>query len=271
MYILGRMKRSVVLEKEIGETPLAAIRRWKSVNPRYAGVPACYAGRLDPMATGKLLILLGEECKRQKDYIGLDKEYEVEVLLDAGSDTGDALGLIDYAGKETRIDPRILLEALRRERGSHTREYPSYSSKTVNGKPLFLHALEGTLSAIEIPTHEERIYSIREEGTRRISADELRARLDAFLDKVPTTDEPSKLLGADFRISSVRESWDEFFKKAGGCDFAVIRLRVACGAGTYMRTLANRVAEALGTNGLALSIRRTKIGRRLGPFWLNIR
>lgn len=46
------MKRFVVLEKPTGETPLMAIKRWKIANPEYSEVPASYAGRLDPMASG---------------------------------------------------------------------------------------------------------------------------------------------------------------------------------------------------------------------------
>lgn len=260
--------RRVVLKKKIGETPLAALAAWKKAHARYEGVPACYAGRLDPMASGKLLILLGEECKRQKAYIGLDKEYEIEVLLDAGSDTGDALGIVEYAGKETRADDSVLRDALRAEEGTHLRKYPSYSSKTVHGKALFLHALEGTLGGIDIPEHYERIYRIDTRGARRVTAAELKSRIEAFLAQVPKTNEPSKALGADFRIESVRNSWNECFEKAGARDFTIITLRIACGAGTYMRSLASRIGEALGTKGLALSISRTKIGRRFGPIWM---
>lgn len=262
------MKRYAVVEKPIGETPLQAIKAWKVDNPLYKDVPASYAGRLDPMASGKLIILLGEECKRQKAYTNLDKEYEIEILLDAGSDTGDALGIVEYASRKTRIEPHLLRTALALERGTHVREYPPYSSKTVGGKPLFLHALTGTLDTIEIPKHEERIYSIREKGMRRISAGELSARINAFLAHVPKTDEPSKLLGADFRIDAVRQSWAEFFRAAGEREFIILSLRVACGTGAYMRTLAGRIGEALGTRSLALSIHRTKIGNRFGSFWL---
>ena len=58
------MKRFVVLEKKVGETPLACLLSYKKAHPELGGIPASYAGRLDPMASGKLLILLGEECKK---------------------------------------------------------------------------------------------------------------------------------------------------------------------------------------------------------------
>jgi tRNA pseudouridine55 synthase len=256
------MLRRITIWKEVGETPLMALGRWKRERPEYAFVSACYAGRLDPMAEGKLLVLLGEECKRQKDYHGLDKEYEIEVLLDAGSDTGDALGVVSYAAHHTRVDPAVLKAALKEERGTHVRKYPVYSSKTVGGKPLFLHALEGALDTIEIPTHKEHIYAISILDPRRISAEALQERIEKFLSLVPTSDEPSKALGADFRIDAVRGSWERFFAQTGAREFGILRLKVTCGAGTYMRSLAGRIGESLGTNALALSIKRTRIGKR---------
>lgn len=263
------MQRYRTVDKKLGETPLAAIERFRKEHPSFAHVRASYAGRLDPMATGKLLILLGDECRRLKEYTGLDKEYEIEVLLDVASDTGDALGVVDYAGKETRVDARSLSAVLTAERGRHAREYPAYSSKTVHGKPLFMYALEGALGSIEIPQHEEHIYAVTLLDTALIATEELEERLNDFLLHAPKTDEPSKALGADFRIDAVRASWKRLFVEAKARRFALLRLRVACGSGTYMRTLAGRIGNALGTAALALSIRRTRIGRRFAGFWIH--
>ena len=283
------MKRFVVLEKKVGETPLAALEAWKRAHPEYTNMSASYAGRLDPMASGKLLILLGEECKKQAHYTGLDKEYEVEILLDIGSDTGDALGLVTPFEKETAIPARRRLAGiLRGEEGKHVRAYPQFSSKTVNGKPLFLHTLEGNIHTIDIPTHEERIYHIQYRGSTLTSERALRARIDTFLEKVPTSNEPSKVLGADFRINAVRSSWQKilpFASASGGQqekhshilenlrmlherNFVILKLKVVCGTGAYMRSLAGRLGEALGTKGLALSIHRTKIGTYWNGLWL---
>ena len=262
------MKRHVVIQKYVGETPLMALLRWKQANPAYKDMLVSYAGRLDPMAEGKLLVLIGEECKRQKDYTNLDKEYEVEVLLDVGSDTGDALGLVEYADKETKVESSALDTILRAEIGAHMRAYPQFSSKTVNGKPLFLHALEGTIGDIDIPKHEERIYGIHVQKISSISSDILATRVNEFLAKVPKSDEPSKMLGADFRVDAVRASWERLFAEAGQRTFISLQLRVSCGPGTYMRSLAGRIGETFGTRGLALSINRTKIGKYWKGWWI---
>lgn len=262
------MRRYFVLEKRVGETPLMTLNAWRAESPAYAKVAASYAGRLDPMASGKLLVLLGEECKRQREYTGLDKEYEIEVLLDVGSDTGDALGLVEYAGTHTRYDQAALMRVLRAEKGRHVRPYPHFSSKTVGGKPLFLHALEGNLSNIHLPRHEEEIYTVKLEAVSHVRHETLASRIKQYLALVPRSEEPSKRLGADFRIEAVKDRWAGVLQEAGRREFVVLRLRVVCGSGTYMRSLAPRIGAALGTKALALSIRRSKIGRYWWGLWL---
>lgn len=259
------MKRYVVLNKKVGQTPLAAVTLWKEKHPAYASVPVSYAGRLDPMASGKLLVLIGEECKKQTAYTGLDKEYVIEVLFGVGSDTGDALGIV--SGAAAAVTKQSVQPAIEAERGAHERAYPVFSSKTVNGKPLFLHALDGTIETIHIPTHQEHIYAIEQKKFINVDAQTLQSRVEAYLAQVPTTQEPSKMRGADFRIAQVRASWEKIFAKPQH-SYVIVTLRVACGTGTYMRSLAPRLAEALGTKGLLLSICRTRIGTYWHGFWI---
>jgi tRNA pseudouridine55 synthase len=258
----------VVIQKKRGETPLGAIETWKQAHPSYASLPASYAGRLDPMAEGKLMVLLGDECKKQKRYTKLDKEYEIEVLLDLATDTGDVLGLPTYSGQETSPDRQRLRRFLRAVSGRHRVPYPSFSSKPVNGKPLFLYALEGTLDTIQIPVHEEVIYTAKLISLDTLPKQQVEKHITDSLSHVPRSDEPSKALGADFRQDVIRAGWRTLFEAMPERSFTVLRLRVACASGTYMRSLAERIGSELQTPALALSIKRTRIGkyRKVGPF-----
>ncbi|KND49693.1 MAG: tRNA pseudouridine55 synthase [Parcubacteria bacterium C7867-008] len=264
------MQKYVVLNKKIGQTPLETIQAWKMSNPTYIDTPATYAGRLDPMASGLLLVLFGDECKKKDAYLGLDKEYEVEIVLDLSSDTGDVLGLISETDTYTTPSSVEVQASCAKEIGAHTLPYPSYSSKTVDGVPLFLHALRDTLNTIDIPTHTETIHSIKLKSVSTISSVDLHKRIKEILTAAPHSDEPSKELGADFRIHAVRNSWGTVFVKPER-SFTVIHLRVVCGSGAYMRTLAERIGTSLGTHALALSIHRTSVGiyKKIGPlaFW----
>lgn len=265
------MQRWVTIEKNIGETPLAALTAWRKEHPQYAQTPLTYAGRLDPMASGTLLVLLGSECKKRAQYTGLDKTYEIEILLDLATDTGDVLGLPAYEGRSAAPTPEALQAALAAVRGTHRVPYPAFSSKTVEGRPLFAHTLAGTIDAIDIPTHEETVYAARVLHVSTISTQDLQARIMRLLLLAPRSDEPSKVLGADFRQDEIRAAWSALFAQMPTQRYTVISLRVHCASGTYMRTLARRIATELHTTGLALSIHRSRIGRYLPlPFGVGI-
>jgi tRNA pseudouridine55 synthase len=266
----SRIPKYVVLDKKRGETPLETINAWKNLNQEFLNVPASYAGRLDPMAEGKLLVLLGEECKKQTAYTKLGKEYEIEILFDVKTDTGDVLGFPFVAHLE-KYSKRNIDAVLKNQIGSHSRKYPVFSSKTVEGKPLFVYALEGTLDTIRIPEHIETIYTIKQLENQKISKNDLQKRIRESLALVPRSDEPSKILGADFRQDAIRAAWEKLFSESTQTEFLLLRLSVTCGSGTYMRTLAERIGREVGTTAFALSIRRTRIGKyvALGPlgFW----
>ncbi len=266
------MKKFVVLNKKIGETPLEALNKWRALRPTYKAVPATYAGRLDPMASGKLLILLGEECKKKDAYTGLDKEYEVSVLLDIATDTGDLLGLPMYTGNDTAPSRHDIAQACKNEIGTNSQQYPAYSSKTVRGTPLFMHALRDTLLPNEIPTHMESIYSIKVLDVYRHADNTVQGYITQALRTVPRDSNPKKEAGKDFRQDDIREAWDELFARMPARYFTIIKIRVTAGTGTYMRTLAERIGETLGTSACALSIHRTRIGRRIPflgvPIWI---
>ena len=90
------MKNSsvVVVYKPQGWTPLAAVEEFKKSNPSYSDEKISYAGRLDPMAEGPLLLLVGNENKKRKEYEQLKKSYEAEIVLGISTDSFDALGII---------------------------------------------------------------------------------------------------------------------------------------------------------------------------------
>lgn len=265
------LPKYVVLEKPVGQTPLEAVEDFRAKHPELIGVPLAYAGRLDPMASGQLLVLIGDECKRQSEYHGLDKEYEFEVLIGSGSDTGDVLGLV-----EAGVAANIGVDALRKISaglvGSLSLPYPKFSSKTVKGKPLHVWTLEGRLDEIEIPKASTRVHSLELIDLREVDAEDVYKDVMKRVDSVTQVTEESKALGRDFRRTEVKDAWEAWLEANKGRKLEIARFRSISSSGTYMRSLAEEIARRLGTIGLAYSIHRTRIGRyhplpfRLG-FW----
>lgn len=294
------MQKYIVIEKRVGYTPLQELEVLKGAAPELSQVPLTYAGRLDPMASGKLLVLIGDECKKKKRYEKLDKEYEFEVLLGVKSDTGDVLGLVkdfsnlqntghhfdvlrnaerphgSYAacgyGPRTQngnqcFAPECVVQSLA---GKYTFPYPAFSSKTVHGKPLFEYALAGTLDTIEIPTVEVHIYKMEYLGSRVVARDVLHKDI---IDKINTLQVEGNTgrVAADFRKDEIVDRWRQLLE-SGPDQYEILRFKTTVSSGTYIRTLSTLIAQKLGTEGLAYSILRTRIGRyqpvigRLG-FW----
>ena len=285
-----KFSRVFYLEKKVGETPLEILenfqrtkkfKKWqneaveickkrKVKKKGCSKIPLAYAGRLDPMAHGKMLILAGEACKEREKYLGLDKEYIFEVLIGFSSDSQDILGIVKADKKNTRVlnsldTPKIekkLKKILKNFKGKRKMKYPVFSSKAVKGKPLFLWALEKRLGEIEIPEKEIEIYNIKKVGSKVISSSELKKEVFRKIKSLKKVKQESKKLGEDFRRVAVLESWEKSFKNfPPESKFLILKVKATVSSGTYMRNLASEIGRELGFESLALSIKRTKIGK----------
>jgi tRNA pseudouridine(55) synthase len=242
------MPRYTMIEKVVGETPLQALERFRASDPSYQDVPMTYAGRLDPMASGMLLILMGDECKQREKYDGLDKIYDFEIVLGASSDSDDVLG-IPHRGEPFSQTEAEIQTAVMQLIGTHQIPYPAFSSKTVDGKALHEYARANV--PITRPIRSMTVHEAAYKGLRKISAEDLLKEICATLAllSVPPT--------SDFRIERVLSGWQEALVNAG--DFLIVSAAATVSAGTYIRSLAPFVAEKLGTSGLAYKIHRRAI------------
>lgn len=265
------MQKYAVVEKAVGETPLQALERFRALHGELDQIPMAYAGRLDPMASGKLLILIGEECKQQERYHALDKEYEFEVLFGIGSDTGDVLGRLSF-GDAPQINEADLCKIARTlSRATLSLPYPKFSARTVQGKPLHTWTLEGRLDEIEIPTATTHIHKLTLESIRTVQSETIYNEVAEKIETIPEVTDERKRLGADFRRADVRADWQEFAIEFLCKEFTIAKFRCIASSGTYMRSLAEHIGKEMGTSALAYSIHRTTVGRYLLlPFGLGI-
>ncbi len=253
------MQKYVVLEKAVGKTPLETTEAWRAGAPLPADTPLAYAGRLDPMASGKLLVLIGDECKRQTHYHNLDKGYDFSILFGVATDTADVLGIIENTDTPT-VDATSLKHTLKTLRGPIELPYPHFSSKTVKGKPLHTWTLEGRLDEITIPTKASHIFSLSLSSIETKTGAALYREVTEKIETITPVTDPKKALGNDFRRPEVRQSWASFYRNHQNDTFTIAHVHCIASSGTYMRTLASVIAKKLGTVGLAYSIHRTDIG-----------
>jgi len=248
------MKASIVIiYKKRGETPLACIERLRKERPELKEASLCYAGRLDPMAEGVLLVLVGEENKKKERYQKLPKEYISEVLFGFSTDSYDVLGKLTDAVSKTdhkRTGTKAVLDGVSMFRGKMEQLYPPYSSKPVDGKPLFEWAREGKLEQITVPTHEIEIFDSALIGMRTIKTEELWGQIDEDIERIK----------GDFRQKEIRDCWWEHIRPLYGETFDIATISIRCSSGTYIRSIAQGLGEKIGIPALALKIVRTKVG-----------
>ncbi|MES2223521.1 MAG: hypothetical protein V4469_01150 [Patescibacteria group bacterium] len=238
-----------IVNKAVGETPLEALERTRISEGLDSIIPMTYAGRLDPMAEGVLIVLTGEECKNKEKYLGLDKEYEVEILFGFETDTYDVLGKV--VSSEVKVVREIqnteIEQELQKFKGKFVQEYPAYSSKTVDGVQLHTLANKGELPN-EMPTNEVEIYDIQILEEREINSETLIKEIKNNILKVK----------GDFRQPEIIDLWEKNLVQEN--KFRIVKIKVTCSSGTYMRSLAYNLGIKIGIPALAYSIKRTRVG-----------
>jgi tRNA pseudouridine(55) synthase len=251
-------ERYIILEKRIGYTPLAELEELKKKQVALSTVPLTYAGRLDPMASGKLLVLVGDECKKRESYDQLEKEYVFDVVCGVTTDTGDCLGMPRVGAHIERITKVVADEVCTSLVGVHVVPYPAFSSKPVNGKPLFMYALEGTIDAIERPRTRMQIFSLACASVKEISIQDVAFEAKQKISLLQI-EKNTGTVARDFRRVDISAVWDALEKEMGVC--TVLSCKAVVNSGTYIRTLAECMGERLHTVSFASSIHRSKIGR----------
>ena len=241
--------------KPVGISPLDAIKLLKEKYPELKNEKMTYAGRLDSMAEGALLILAGNAVYKKEKYLKMDKEYEGEILFGFETDTYDVLGLpekiIHYRRSMSIVKIRKILKKFE---GEISLPLPPYSSYKIKGKPLFQWAREGKLSEIEIPIRQTKINSTKLLSLNEISGKNLMKKIEQKI----------SLIKGDFRQKKILSRWQKMLPKSCSSlktlTFQTAKVKISCSSGTYIRSIAHHLGQELKTGGILLSLKRTRVG-----------
>ena len=125
-----------------------------------------HTGTLDPMATGVLVVCIGEATKLVELITDTYKEYEAEITLGILTDTLDSEGNI-LKEEDVSFTKEDIIKAINSMKGKYIQEVPIYSAIKVNGKKLYEYAREGievTLPKREVDIKEIELISDIEYG-----------------------------------------------------------------------------------------------------------
>lgn len=162
--MLERMNGILLVDKPAGWTSFDVVnrvRRFVDANGLNTTgrkrFPVGHTGTLDPLATGLLVLLLGNYTKRAPELTKLDKTYEVVMRLGQTSTTGDE------EGEKTAVSDRHPTEdelraALNTFVGDIMQRPPVFSAIKINGQRAYKLARAG--KAPEMVTRPVHIKSI---------------------------------------------------------------------------------------------------------------
>lgn len=147
------MNGLVIVDKPTGCTSHDVVQRVRrALKQKSVG----HAGTLDPLATGVLVVAVGEGTKLVSHLQADDKRYEVTIALGAETDSLDADGEVTETREVPRLDVAMVEQALQAFIGRHPQEAPKLSAIKVGGRPLHRRTRQG--EDVQAPVREVELH-----------------------------------------------------------------------------------------------------------------
>lgn len=217
-----------------------------------------HTGTLDPLASGLMIVLLGEATKLSSFFTEKNKSYFVEAALGLETESLDITGPITYQTNEGDFDAQDFLkkysifESALLENLSGEKEYeiPLYSAKKINGTRLYelAHADE---KIEELPKKMMSFFNIQSQAEFAHSAMDLKEwvkSLEIRKEKFPHDERLKKELELLCMNAPVLES------------SLKLRFSIECSKGSFIRSWVQKLGQELhkrtGLRGATVSALR---------------
>lgn len=212
--------------KHIGLTMLDLVKEFKK---DYPNEKISFAGRLDPMASGVVKMLIGDSVKDNIIESQGNKVYSFDFIHSFMTDSYDILGIPKVSGGFSQILS-----------GEYIQEYPPYSSVLIKEykMPYWQVTLRG-LKVSEIPTKKISISSIEKLEEKIISKNDFIQLIESQF---------NLLTKETFRQKEILDRW----KKLDFENVKITSFTVTISSGGYVRWIANQMG------GCAMNIHRIK-------------
>lgn len=200
----GELDGLLVLDKPSGITSREVVDRAQRWFPRRTRIG--HTGTLDPLATGVLVLCVGQATRLVEYVQQMRKTYRSVFRLGATSDSDDAEGQLQIHAEARAPGLEEIAQILPRWVGSIEQVPPAYSAMRVAGRRAHELARQG--AEVQLAPRLVQVYG----------------------------------------IAILRYAYPE------------LEVEVECGKGTYIRSLARDVGQALGCGAYVQSLRRLRVG-----------
>ncbi len=118
-----------------------------------------HTGTLDPLATGVLVLGIGQGTKLIEYLVGCEKEYEAELTFGCTSNTYDSEGDIIPNHEAKPFEKSELEKLLPEFTGELSQRPPAFSAIKINGKAAYHRARAGEV--LDMPPRQVQIFALR--------------------------------------------------------------------------------------------------------------
>ena len=248
MITLEQLQDGIVLsiDKPRQWTSFQAVNKIKAVVRNTYGLKKFkigHAGTLDPLASGLLLVCLGKATKSIPQLQDGDKVYTATLVLGATTPCFDLEQAVDAYYPYEHITRQLLEEALTHFTGTVMQVPPMFSAVKIDGQRAYEYARRDDPS-VTIQPKPVNIYGIE---------------LTAFRPGRAS----STSLASPSSLASISSPSRNLYKDPQGVvppHLPQVDLRIHCGKGTYIRSLARDLGLHLGSGAFLSALRREQIG-----------
>ena len=272
----------LAVDKPYRWTSADVIRKLKYAAIKHFGkknLKVGHAGTLDPLATGVLLVCIGNACKRAQELQDHDKEYIARIRFGATTPSYDLEKEVDRTFPFEHITAEAVRVALPAFLGEQEQVAPLFSAKSVDGVRAYELARKlyrsGQTSAIDSAAletlHRNRIViselELLDFVPEGIHSPESVPTLGHVRGRGP---EPARSAGAwegsrsddsgECIPSGKNASSRIHVTDTSGMGLPEAVIRIACSKGTYIRAFARDLGEALGSGAHLSGLIRSRSG-----------
>lgn len=218
------MNGILLIDKPSGWTSFDVVAKVRGIVKKETGLKkpkVGHTGTLDPLATGLLVLLIGDYTKKATELSKLDKTYEVTMWLGKTSTTGDE------EGEKTAVSDRVPIyeeieDALKQFTGEIEQVPPAFSAVKINGQRAYKLARQG--KEVKLEPRKITVYEIKP---------------------------GHKLDNKSAQGRTLDRGWYEYPE---------VKFTSSVSSGTYIRSLVEDIGKELGTGAYMSALRRTEVG-----------
>lgn len=228
----------VLIDKPLGWTSFDVVNKVRyllanRLGIKYMKLKVGHAGTLDPLATGLLVLCVGDFTKQIEHLQGMEKAYTGTFTFGATTASFDLEKPVSGALPTEHLNDELLQRTLEQFTGQIMQAPPVFSAIKIDGKRVYKDARTG--AEVEMPERPVFVRSFHANNLRSVKKEDSEREVSII----------SKKGASIYQYPDYRDGLQ--------ADFEVV-----CGKGVYIRSLANDLGMALDTGAYLSSLCRTR-------------